>query len=153
MADWQFVDQITVTPDTISVDVGSFSMGDGDDTVWVDVQRVGGDSSWPWSYGLLSWRTAFGYELGSVKAYTELSGEVFRLGVGRAPRSRDGVLTYEPRSYNRQWIKRGNPLTLSFSAVSGVTAAAPVPTTAGSIAMPVDGGTWQYQDGLVQLKF
>ncbi len=151
---WESLGEITVTPDNTSVIVGSFSIEEGDDTIWVEVQRIGAPGPWPWSYGVLTWQTQFGNELGSQKAYTADAGEVFRLGVGRTPRSRDGSIIYRPRSFNLAWVKNGNPLRLVFSATSGVTAAIPEPLSGGGIAFPVVDGSWLYQQdtGLLRLK-
>ena len=142
----------TVGPNDLRVVVGSFSLGETDDTLWIEVQRTTPRGSWPWSYGILSYQTNFGLELGSTKAYTASEGEVFRLGVGRKPRGRTGSIIYEPRSFNLAWVKNGYPLTLSFSAASGV--ASPVPAQAGGIAFPVEGKSWSYDQntGLVRLK-
>ena len=76
---------------------------------------------WPWSYGILGFRTSNGYELGSVKAYPEVDSEVFRLGIGRPPSERSGLLTFEPRSFNLAWIKNGYPMSLKFECASGTT--------------------------------
>ena len=142
----------TVGPNDLRVVVGSFSLGETDDTLWIEVQRTNPGGPWPWSYGILSYQTNFGFELGSTKAYTASEGEVFRLGVGRKPRGRTGSIIYEPRSFNLAWVKNGNPLTLSFSAVSGVAASAT--ESGGGIAFPVEGGSWLYEatTGLVRLS-
>lgn len=146
------VGDVTVGPNSGEIAVGSFSLQAGDDTIWVEVQRTSLDQGWPWSYGILSWRTSFGNEFGSVKAYAAKVGEVYKLGVGKAPRATSGTIYYEPRSFNLAWIKKGYNLTLSFSAESGVSAAVPA-TGATSVAFPVDGGQWRYSSvtGLVQL--
>jgi len=151
VSEWTDLGARTVGPSDLRVVVGSFSIGETDDTIWLEVQRTGPSGPWPWSYGILSWQTSFGLELGSVKAYTASEGEIFRLGVGRAPRSRTGSVIYEPRSFNLAWVKNGYPLTLAFSAASGVTTAA---ATGGGVAFPVEGGDWLYKQatGLVQLK-
>ena len=153
--DWTELGSVTVRPDDLSVVVGSFDIDEGDDTIWFDVQAVVADTFWPWSYGILSWRTENGYELGSCKAYTESVGEMFRIGVGRAPRSRRGSVIYEPRSFNLGWIKKGNPLTLRFAAASGASGGGGgVGTVGGSVAFPVVGADWAYAatSGLLQLK-
>ena len=154
MRDWTSLGARTVGPSDLEVVVGSFSIEENDDTIWIEVQRTGPSGPWPWSYGILSWQTAFGLELGSTKAYTADEGEVFRLGVGRAPRSRTGSIIYEPRSYNLAWVKNGYPLTLDFRASSGVTAGSAPVTGATSVAFPVQGGSWAYDrdTGLVQLR-
>ncbi len=38
---------------------------------------------------------------------------------GLQPLERTGVLTFEPRSFNLSWIKKGTPWTLTFEAQSG----------------------------------
>ena len=154
MTDWVSLGEKTVGPTDLTVNVGSFSLQEGDDTLWIEVQRRNPDGSWPWSYGILSWESDFGLELGSVKAYTAVPGEVFRLGVGRTPRSRTGSVIYQPRSFNLAWVKEGYPLTLSFSAVSGNTAGS-ASAEGGGVAFPVDGVPWKYtlSTGLVRLDY
>ena len=119
--DWETVGTHTFEPNDSLVVVGSFSMQQGDDTIWVRMTQTNGQTNSPWSYGILSWRTSAGYELGSVKAYGETQSEVFRLGVGRSPSLLDGSITFEPRGFNLGWIKNGYPWTLQFEASSGVT--------------------------------
>lgn len=119
--DWSVVGTRTFTPDDLTEIVGSFSMSEGDDTLWTRITLVSPAQPWPWSYGILGFKTSNGYELGSVKAYPEVDSEVFRLGIGRPPYERTGQLTFEPRSFNLAWIKNGYPLTLKFECASGVT--------------------------------
>ena len=119
-SDYSVVGELTVTPDDYSVVVGSFSIGEDHDTIWVRVTQLNPSGPWPWSYGILGWKTTSGYELGSIKCYGEQSGEVYRLGVGRAPVVRAGSLTFEPRSFNLAWVKNGYPWTLRFEAASGI---------------------------------
>lgn len=116
---WTDLGSITFTPDDTDRVVGSFSLGPEDDTIWVRVESQTPPTPWPFSYGILGWKTSNGYELGSVKAYSDESGQVYRLGVGLQPVERTGVITFEPRGYNLAWVKRGYPWTLSFQAQSG----------------------------------
>ena len=108
------------TPDDTQVIIGNFSLQPGDDTIWVRITQDQPPGPWPWSYGILGWRSSFGYELGTTKAFAETEGAVQRLGVGLQPVERSGVLTFEPRSFNLAWIKKGNPWSLTFEAQSGV---------------------------------
>ena len=119
--DWTTVGTKTFTPDDLNTVIGSFSMAEGDDTLWVRITQLNAAINSPWSYGILSWKTTNGYELGSTKAYGETESEVFRIGIGRPPYERNGQLTFEPRSFNLSWIKNGYPWTLQFEAASGVT--------------------------------
>ena len=120
VADWSFIAEKTFTPDDLTEVIGSFSLEEGDDTLWVRLTQLSTSTS-PWSYGILSWRSPEGNELGSVKAYGNIHSEVFRLGVGRAPSVRDGVITFTPRGFNLGWIKNGFPWPLKFEAASGVS--------------------------------
>ena len=122
---WQTIGELTFTPDDLTTVVGNFSMDADQDTIWVKVTSLSPPTPWPWSYGILSWKSSAGNELGSVKAYSEQLGEVFRLGVGLPPSQRAGSITFEPRSYNLAWIKQGNPWTLRFEAQSGNSSTPP----------------------------
>ena len=119
--DWSVVGTKTFTPDDLNEVVGSFSMSEGDDTLWTRITLLSPATPWPWSYGILGFRTSNGYELGSVKAYPEVDSEVFKLGIGRPPYERTGLLTFEPRSFNLAWIRNGYPMSLKFECASGVT--------------------------------
>ncbi len=109
------------TPNDTQVIIGSFSLGENHDTLWIRITQNQAPGPWPWSYGILGWRSSFGYELGTTKAFAEPQGAVQRLGVGLQPVERTGVLTFEPRSFNLAWIKKGNPWSLTFEAQSGVS--------------------------------
>lgn len=118
-AGWQQIGEHTFTPQDTVVSIGGFSMEPDDDTIWVRMVSETPPTPWPWSYGILGWKTSEGYELGTVKAYSEESGQVFRLGLGLAPVVRTGVITFAPRGYNLAWVKKGNPWTLRFEAQGG----------------------------------
>ena len=148
-SNWSVVGTRTFTPDDLTEIVGSFSMAEGDDTLWVRMTLESPATPWPWSYGILGFLTPAGYELGSVKAYAEVDSEVFRLGVGRAPRERTGSLTFEPRGYNLGWIKQGNPLRLKFECASGTTGGGSSDTAVVNSFVSTDGGGLQ----LVQVDF
>ena len=120
-ADWSVVGTKTFTPDDLNEVVGSFVMDQDANTLWTRITLLSPATPWPWSYGILGFKKTQGYELGSVKAYPEVDSEVFRLGVGRPPSERSGLLTFEPRSFNLAWIRNGYPLTLKFECASGVT--------------------------------
>jgi len=119
--DWSVVGTRTFTPDDLTEVVGSFVMGENDDTLWTRITLLSPAEPWPWSYGILGFRTSNGYELGSIKAYPEVESEVFKLGIGRPPYERTGQLTFEPRSFNLAWIRNGYPMSLKFECASGVT--------------------------------
>ena len=119
--DWTTVGTKTFSPDDLERVVGPFVMDVDADTLWVRITQLNGQTNSPWSYGILSWKSSNGFELGSTKAYGETESEVFRLGIGRPPYERSGQLTFEPRGFNLGWIKNGYPWSLKFEAASGKT--------------------------------
>ena len=126
-AGWQNLGTITFTPDDLLTVIGSFSIGPEDDTIWVRITSETPPTPWPWSYGVLGWRTEQGYELGSCKAYSDEAGQTFKLGVGLVPQLQSGEITFQPRGYNLAWIKKGNPWSLTFEAQSGKSSTGSVP--------------------------
>ena len=148
--DWSVVGTATFAPDDLNEVVGSFVMDQDADTLWTRITLLSSTTPWPWSYGILGFKTSNGYELGSVKAYPEIDSEVFRLGVGRPPSERSGLLTFEPRSFNLAWIRNGYPLTLKFECASGVTNGGSAdPAVVNSFVRSTDGSGLQ----LVQVDF
>ena len=112
---------------------GSFPFNENDDTIWVKMTSTSqGECPWPWSYGLFTWITENGRELGTVKVNGVCEGEVFRLGVGLAPEFRTGRLGFTPRNYNLKWIELGNPWYLTFSFKTGQEQAAGPELVGGS---------------------
>ena len=148
--DWSVVGTRTFTPDDLNEVVGSFVMEQDADTLWTRITLLSPATPWPWSYGILGFKTSNGYELGSVKAYPEVDSEVFRLGVGRPPFERSGLLTFEPRSFNLAWIRNGYPMSLKFECASGVTnGGSAVDRVVNSFVRSTDGSGLQ----LVQVDF
>ena len=133
---WSSVGSVNVGPQDREVLVGSFSMGEGDDTLWFRVTQTSPDTVWHYSYGLLTWRTSFGQELGTVKVYGDRDSEVFRLGVGLSPLERTGGVYFQSRSYNRRWIETDDPpkWSLSFEAQSGVLFNSSIPGGVGAVS-------------------
>ena len=115
---FEFLKTHTFTPDDLEVVIGSFSLDTDDDTIWVRVTQENA-GPWPWSYGIIGWRTSFGYELGTKKCYSNIYGEVTQLTSGLSPLERTGLITFQPRSFNLAWVKKGTPWTVTFEAQSG----------------------------------
>ena len=126
-SDYAEIGTVTFTPNSRDTVIGDFSIGEDHDTIWVKVTQIGGPGPWPFSYGILGWQTAQGFELGSIKCYGEQTGEVFRLGIGRPPLLRTGRLIFDPRSFNLAWIRAGTPWTLRFDASSGQSSSGSTP--------------------------
>jgi hypothetical protein len=116
------VGSISVGPTDLRVVIGEVLIPPGHDTLWTRVVQSGGESPWPLGFGLLSWQSQAGRELGTAKVFGHHEGEVFRLGVGLSPVERRGSLVFEPRHYNLRWIKgTGERWNLAFEASSGAT--------------------------------
>ena len=126
---------ITVSPnDIVPIEVGTAFLNEGDDTIWIKVtSSPSAGCPWPWSYGLVTWISENGRELGTVKINGVCEGEVFRLGVGRTPSLRSGVLSFTPRSYNLAWVNLGHPWGLTFEWVSGQSNGGSSSQTVGAV--------------------
>lgn len=125
------IGSISVGPEDSNVLVGPFLLGEDDDTLWVKVTQTNTANcpTWNYSFGLLTWVTSQGKELGTVKVYGNCDGEVYRLSTGLKPSERYGDLIFTPRSYNRRWISIDDPplWTLAFEAQSGSISSAVPP--------------------------
>ena len=163
---WDDVGGVEVGPQDQEVLVGPFLLNEGDDTLWVRVTQNSTPDCpvWNYSYGLLSWRSVQGHELGTVKVYGKCEGEVFKLGIGLPPSERYGDLIFTPRAYNRRWIAIDDPplWRLSFEAQSGKSSAGSLPdlpalgtrATLGVLADLADIGiTYAIDAGFATIKF
>lgn len=122
LAGWSRVGTIAVTATSGPILIGDLTMPADADTIWVRAQQLGGESPWPYGYGLLTWKTAAGRELGTVKCFGHSEGEVLRLGVGLKPGEKVGQLVFQPRAYNLSWIKAsGANWMLAFDQQTGVS--------------------------------
>lgn len=132
---WSSVGSVNVGPQDREVLVGSFSLEPNEDTIWFRVTQTSPSDVWNYSYGLITWRSSFGQELGTRKVFGDTDSEVFRLGVGLPPLERTGSVLFTPRAYNRRWIECDEPPTwsLSFEAQSGVTSGGGVVTSPGAV--------------------
>lgn len=132
---WTDVGSVNVGPQDQEVLVGSFTMQPDDDTLWFRITQTSPNEVWRYAFGLLTWRTSFGQELGTEKVYGDTDSEVFRLGVGLPPLERTGDVLFTPRSYNRAWISISDPpiWSLSFEAQSGKSGVAPSPSGIGAV--------------------
>ena len=137
---WQSVGQHTFVPTDRAVQIGSFDLTAGQDTLWVRITQLNQPATWPWSYGILSWRNIDGLSLGSTKAYSSQLGEVFRLGVGLPPSDGSGSIWFEPRGFNLGWLKAGFPWTLEFEAQAGTSGGSGAEAVTGSFVSAAGAG-------------
>ena len=124
---WQNVGTVNVGPQDREVLVGSFSMEPEQDVIWFRITQTNPVTPWNFSYGLLTWRTSFGQELGTTKVFGSLDGECYGLGIGLPPLERTGGVYFTPRSYNREWISISDPpiWELSIEAQAGKSSVGP----------------------------
>ena len=141
-----FVGTIGVSPTDREVLVGDFSLEEGDDTIFIRVTQISPLEDWSYSFGLLTWRSSGGQELGTVKVFGSKFGENYALGIGRSPLVRTGSIYFRPRPYNRNWIAIDDPpiWVLEIEAESGKTAGAGsgqrVGAVVNSFVDPADNG-------------
>ena len=111
---WQSVGSINVGPTTTEAEVGP-----------IEVPTYGGVevklrqttfTPFRWGFGLLSFRSDQGLELGTIKVWPRETFSNYKLGTGLGVVSNSGVLVFEPRSYNLRWVLAGFSLSLQVLA-------------------------------------
>lgn len=111
---WQLIGTVTVSPLTETAVVGP-----------IEVPTFGGvevklrqtaATPFRWGYGLLSYRTGNGLELGTIKVWPRQEFSNYLLGAGLSVADNTGTLIFEPRSYNLRWVLAGFPLTVEVLA-------------------------------------
>lgn len=111
---WRLVGSVTVTPTTAEAMVGP-----------IEVPTYGGvdlkvrqttPTPFRWGYGLLSYRSANGLELGTIKVWPRLEFSYYKLGAAMTAADNTGALIFEPRSWNLRWVMAGFPLTVEVLA-------------------------------------
>lgn len=139
---WTPVGSVAVGPQDQEVLVGSFSLEFGDDSIWVKVTQRNPPDFWTYSYGLLTWKSSEGQELGTIKVHGDVDSEVYKLGTGLPPTQLTGDLLFRPRSFNRRWIEQAIPpiWELDIEAQSGKT------TGGGSGGIGIPATIWSPAD-------
>jgi hypothetical protein len=111
---WQSIGSINVGPTTTEAVVGP-----------IEVPTYGGVevklrqtsyTPFRWGFGLLSFRSDQGLELGTIKVWPRETFSNYKLGAGLGVVSNNGVLVFEPRSYNLRWVLAGFSLSLEVLA-------------------------------------
>ncbi len=111
---WQLIGSVTVTPETTEAVVGPIEVPTFGG-VEVKLRQVA-PTPFRWGYGLLSYRTGNGLELGTIKVWPRLEFSNYLLGAGLSVVDNTGVLVFEPRTYNLRWVLAGFPLTVEVLA-------------------------------------
>ena len=117
----QSLGDLVIGPTDHELWLGPITLGEGDDSLWLEVTQTSPTENWRYSYALVSFITDEGAELGTTKIYGNLHGEVFRLGIKRPPVVRTGRIRFVSRPYNLAWLSvQGAPTWhLSFAWESG----------------------------------
>ncbi len=115
---WSLIGSVTVGPDTNRATVGPITVPVAGG-VAVKLRQTSPTNPFRFAYGLLSFESANGRELGTLKVWADQVFTAYRLGEGLTALSQSGSLVFEPRSYNLRWVKAGWPWTLEFMADVG----------------------------------
>jgi hypothetical protein len=111
---WQRIGSVTVTPTSTEAVVGP-----------IEVPTYGGvelklrqttTTPFNWGFGLLSYRSQNGLELGTIKVWPRTVFSNYLLGGGLRVDANYGELVFEPRSYNLRWVLAGFALTVEVLA-------------------------------------
>jgi len=111
---WQYIGSVTVTPFSDELVVGSITVP----TFGGFAVKVLQTTSTPFQfgYGLLSYRSTYGRELGVTRVWPRPEFTSYVLGQGLTVVDNVGLLVFEPRTWNLRWVKAGFPLSIDFLA-------------------------------------
>jgi hypothetical protein len=112
---WQRVGSVSVGPVSKQVTVGSLSVPP-QGGVELMVRETSPEQPFEFAFGLVSFRSQFGRELGTIKCWGNRDWTAYKLGAGLSAQARSGELIFEPRSYNLRWVQAGFPWSLEFMA-------------------------------------
>jgi hypothetical protein len=115
---WTRIGEVTVRPETDEVVVGVIDVPP-EGGVELMVRQTSPVQGFRFAYGIVSYRSTRGRELGSVKAWAGPDWEAFRLGENLSALDRSGVLLFRPRSINLRWVRAGFSWSLEFMADIG----------------------------------
>jgi hypothetical protein len=111
---WQSIGSVTIGPNTDEAVVGSITVP----TFGGVAIKVRQTSSAPFQfgYGLLSFRSTFGRELGTIRVWPRPEATVYMMGQGLTVIDNIGQLVFEPRTWNLRWVRAGFNLSIDFLA-------------------------------------
>lgn len=111
---WQYIGSVTVSPNTEETVVGSITVP----TFGGVPVKILQTSSAPFQfgYGLLSYRSTYGRELGTIRVWPRTDFTSYMLGQGLTVVDNSGVLVFEPRTWNLRWVRAGFALSIDFLA-------------------------------------
>jgi hypothetical protein len=115
---WTSVGSVTVGPLSQAIRFGQIEVPP-QGGIEMQCRQTSADQKFKFAYGLLSFESPLGRELGTVKCWPVPEWTSFKLGEGLSSLSRSGSLVFEPRSYNLRWVKEGFPWSIAFRADIG----------------------------------
>jgi hypothetical protein len=111
---WQYIGSVTVSPATTEVVVGSITVPT---TGGLQVKMLQTTSApFQFGYGLLSYRSTYGKELGIIRVWPRTEFTSYWMGEGLTVVDNQGLLVFEPRTWNLRWVEAGFPLSIDFLA-------------------------------------
>lgn len=118
---WVYVGSATIGPDSGVVTVGAITV-----PTYGGVQlKVGNATQTPFPFGfcLLSYRSTYGLELGTIRVWPKPELVSYALGRGLTVDDNNGVIQVEPRTWNLRWVRAG--FSLSFDVLADLASDLP----------------------------
>jgi hypothetical protein len=111
---WTVVGSASFSPTTEEASAGSVTVPEtGGLAVKV---RLTTPAPFQFGYCLLSFRSAFGRELGTIRVWPRTESTVYKLGDGLSVIDTSGEIVIEPRSWNLRWVEAGFGLSIQVLA-------------------------------------
>lgn len=112
---WQRIGIVTISPTTDEAVVGPIEVPYFDG-IEVRVKLLSGPYPFQFGYGLLSYRSSNGKELGTIRVWPRNEASDYLLGKGMTCQDTTGSLVFEPRTWSLRWVKAGFSLIVEVSA-------------------------------------
>lgn len=109
---WRLIGSVSVTPTSGELIVGPVTVPP-QGGIEVRVKQTSAPRGFRFAFGLLSFVSPVGRELGVIKVWPDPIATDYRLGAGLSAQSRWGNLTFDARSFNLRWVDAGYPLGIS----------------------------------------
>jgi hypothetical protein len=119
---WQTVGTVTISPTTDSAVVGPVEVPTTGG-LRVKLRQVG-SVPFRWGFGLLSYESQNGLELGTIQVFPRPVFTSYLLGPGMIVDDPQGQLIFEPRTWNLRWIQAG--FDLAIEVLAYISAGLPV---------------------------
>lgn len=111
---WRTVGTVSATPLSSEQVVGAVRVPTFGG-IEVRVQLTSPSPGFKFAYGLLSFVSPLGRELGTIRVWPDRLATDYRLGAGMSCFEGNGNLVFDARSYNLRWVKAGYPFSVTVS--------------------------------------